>query len=113
MIAVVVLLNSLVGAVQEGRAERSIASLRQLTSQQARVTRGQETRVMDARDLVPGDLVNLEAGDAVPADVRLLDGVALQVSEASLTGESVPVGKDPTPVAPEAALADPPTSASI
>lgn len=106
VILAVVLLNALVGSFQEGRAERSLQALRKLATHEARVVRdGRETKI-DVRSVVPGDIVVLEAGDAVPADARLLDGTALQIAEAALTGESVPVTKALQPLAPDTPLAD-------
>ena len=106
VILAVVLLNALVGSFQEGRAERSLQALRKLATHEARVVRdGRETKT-DVRSVVPGDIVVLEAGDAVPADARLLDGTALQIAEAALTGESVPVTKALQPLAPDTPLAD-------
>lgn len=93
VIFAVVLLNALVGAFQEGRAERSLEALRKLTQHAARVVRGGQEVLVEARDVVPGDVLLIEAGDAIAADARLLDGAALQLAEAALTGESVPVGK--------------------
>ncbi|HEU4614128.1 MAG TPA: HAD-IC family P-type ATPase, partial [Kofleriaceae bacterium] len=106
VIFVVVMLNAVIGAFQEGRAERSLASLRKLAVHTARVVRGGEEQVVEARELVPGDVIVLEAGDAVPADARLVSGVSLQIAEAALTGESVPVAKSLAPVAPDTPLAD-------
>jgi magnesium-transporting ATPase (P-type) len=106
VIATVVLLNAFIGAIQEGRAERSLEALRALSSHKARVIRdGQET-IVEARDVVVGDVLVLEAGDAVASDARLLHGAALQLAEAALTGESVPVGKSLHPVLADAPLAD-------
>ncbi|KVW93703.1 MAG: HAD-IC family P-type ATPase [Polaromonas sp.] len=106
VILLVVLVNALIGAFQEGRAERSMASLRQLSALRVRVLRdGHETSI-EARDLVPGDLLLLAAGDAIGADARLIEEAQLQVAEAALTGESVPVRKA-VPALPEATgLAD-------
>jgi magnesium-transporting ATPase (P-type) len=106
VIAVVVVLNSIIGAYQEGRAEHALAALRQLSSQKARVVRGGHEAIVDAHELVPGDVLLLAAGDAVTADARLADGAALQIAEAALTGESVPVSKTTGVVAVDAALAD-------
>jgi magnesium-transporting ATPase (P-type) len=95
VIGVVVLLNALIGAAQEGRAERSLSALRKLSTQQARVVRdGAEQRIA-ARALVVGDVLVLEAGDAIAADARILSAAALAASEAALTGESLPVPKSP------------------
>lgn len=101
----VVLLNSIVGTIQEGRAERSLAALRKLATQKARVVRGGQEILIEAREVVPGDILLLEAGDAVVADGHLLDGAALQIAEAALTGESVPVDKHLLPLAPDTPLA--------
>ncbi|MDP1826543.1 MAG: HAD-IC family P-type ATPase [Archangium sp.] len=106
VIFIVVLLNSFVGALQEGRAERSLAALRKLATTRARIVRDGQEVVVDAREIVPGDILLLEAGDAVPADARLLQEVVLQVAEASLTGESVPVSKHLAAVPVDTLLAD-------
>src|SRR5262245_30901251 len=97
-ILAIVLLNAIIGFLQESRAERSLAALRGLSAPSARVVRGGELQTVPARELVPGDRVLLEAGDNVPADLRLLDASRLQVQEAALTGESLPVEKDPQAV---------------
>ena len=89
----VVLVNALIGALQEGRAERSMAALRRLSELQARVVRDGREQQVAARELVPGDLLLLAAGDAVGADARLIEASSLATAEAALTGESVPVGK--------------------
>lgn len=102
----VVLLNAVIGSVQEGRAEKSIEALRKLASHQARVVRAGQEVAVPAAELVPGDILLLEAGDAVAADARLLRVAALQVAEAALTGESLPVSKDITALPSETALAD-------
>ena len=102
----VVLVNALIGSYQEGRAEASMAALRRLSALQVRVVRDGQERPMAARELMPGDLLLLAAGDAVGADARLIEAAQLQVAEAALTGESVPVSKN-TEVLPEATgLAD-------
>lgn len=106
VIYVVVLLNAIIGTVQEGRAERSLAALRKLATHRVRVVREGLELVIDARELVPGDMVLLEAGDAITADGRVLESAALQVAEAALTGESAPVTKSNAPVAPDTPLAD-------
>jgi magnesium-transporting ATPase (P-type) len=102
----VVLANALIGTYQEGRAERSMAALRKLSSLQVRVLRDGGEQAVAALELVPGDILLLAAGDAVGADARLIDEAALAVAEATLTGESVPVSKN-TAALPEATgLAD-------
>ncbi|MFN0060583.1 MAG: cation-translocating P-type ATPase [Planctomycetota bacterium] len=106
VILIVVLLNALIGAFQEGRAARSLEALRKLATHEARVIRSGRELIVEAREVVPGDVIVLEAGDAVPADARLLDGAALQIAEAALTGESAPVAKHLLPLAPDTPLAD-------
>jgi P-type Ca2+ transporter type 2C len=92
-IVTIVLLNALLGVVQEYKAERSLAALKQLAVAGARVIRGGTVRSLPARDLVPGDLIQVEAGDRVPADARLVYAAAVQAQESALTGESTPVDK--------------------
>ena len=106
VILAVVLVNALIGTLQEGRAERSMAALRRLSALQVRVLRDGAEQVVAARELVPGDLMLLAAGDAVAADARVLDHALLQAAEAALTGESVPVAKSAAAVPAEAGLAD-------
>lgn len=89
----VLMANALIGTYQEGRAERSMAALRKLSTLQARVIRDGCELAVAARDLVPGDILVFVAGDAVVADARLLEASALAAAEATLTGESVPVSK--------------------
>jgi magnesium-transporting ATPase (P-type) len=102
----VVLANAIIGAFQEGRAERSMAALGALAALQVQVLRAGREQTVAARELVPGDILVLAAGDAVGADARLIEAQGLAVAEAALTGESVPVSKDAAPVAKDAALAD-------
>lgn len=93
-IAGIVLLNALLGLFQEHRAERALAGLRRMAGHSSRVIRDGRLRSIPTENLVPGDLVELEAGDNVPADARLVEGTAnLAVQEAALTGESLPVAK--------------------
>ena len=106
VILAVVLVNALIGSFQEGRAERSMAALRRLSDVQVRVLRDGSEQVLHGRELVPGDLVLLAAGDAVAADARVIEQAQLQVAEAALTGESVPVAKSVAAVAEATALAD-------
>ena len=106
VILAVVLVNALIGSVQEGRAERSMAALRRLSALRVRVVRGGGELVVEARDLVPGDTVLLAAGDAVAADARLVEEAQLQLAEAALTGESVPVSKSVAAVPEATGLAD-------
>ncbi len=90
----IVILNTMLGIVQERRAEQALAALKRLAAPEAHVLRDGHRQVLPARELVPGDIVFLEAGNYVPADVRLLEAVNLRVEEASLTGESLPVEKN-------------------
>jgi Ca2+-transporting ATPase len=106
VILAVVIVNALIGSFQEGRAERSMAALQRLSGLHVRVLRGGTEQVVEARDLVPGDVMLLAAGDAVSADARLIDAAQLQVAEAALTGESVPVVKSAATVSESAGLAD-------
>ncbi|MFZ5902913.1 MAG: cation-translocating P-type ATPase [Chloroflexota bacterium] len=93
-IMAIVVLNAVLGIVQEQRAEEALAALKRLAAPDAQVLRDGHRQSVPARDLVPGDIVFLEAGNYVPADVRLLEAVNLRVEEASLTGESLPVQKN-------------------
>jgi len=92
-ILVIVLLNAVIGAVQEFRAERAVAALRQMSAPDAQVLRDGGLVTVPSVELVPGDIVQLEAGNIVPADLRLLESEELQADESALTGESKPVGK--------------------
>ena len=94
----VVFVNAIIGFVQEGKAEEALASIRGMLSLKARVRRDGGRREVPAELLVPGDIVFVESGDRVPADLRLLSAKNLQVEEAALTGESVPVTKQTEPV---------------
>ena len=102
----VVLVNAAIGFVQEGKAEDALKAIRGMLSQHAMVWRSGRLVSVDAADLVPGDLVQLQSGDKVPADLRLLRVKGLQVEEAPLTGESVPVDKTAMALPPETPLAD-------
>ena len=102
----VVIINAIIGFVQEGRAEQALEAVRSLLANRATVVRDGERHEIDAAELVPGDLVLLESGDRVPADLRLLQVRDLHIDEAALTGESVPVAKLVDPVAARAAIGD-------
>lgn len=93
VILVIVFLNAIFGAIQEYRAERAVAALREMAAPEATVLRDGSARSVPSDELVPGDVVILEAGAAIPADLRLFEGSELQTDEAALTGESLPVEK--------------------
>jgi len=100
-ILVIVVLNGILGFIQEYRAERALEALKKMAAPLARVVRDSEVVNIPAEELVPGDVILLEMGDLVPADARLVRDDLLEVDEASLTGESVPVKKDADAVLPE------------
>ena len=106
VIFAVVLVNAVVGYVQESKAEAALDALRDLVRTEARVRRDGQRQALDSDELVPGDVVLLDAGDKVPADLRLVDESELQVDESALTGESVPVEKDEVVVPPDTEVAD-------
>ena len=93
-IMLIVVLNAVLGIVQESRAEEALAALKKMAAPEAQILRDGHRVSVPARELVPGDIVFLEAGNFVPADVRLLEAVNMRVEEASLTGESLPVQKN-------------------
>jgi len=99
VITVIVLFAVVLGFIQEYRAERAIEALKEMAAPTATVLRDGEELDIPARDLVPGDLIFIRAGDRIPADARLIEAVNLKIEEAALTGESVPVGKHAAPLA--------------
>jgi Ca2+-transporting ATPase len=105
-IAAVLVINTLIGFFTELRAVRSMEALRELGNVQARVLRGGKEALVPAEELVPGDVVVLDGGDVVTADLRLVEASKLEADESVLTGESLPVGKDIAAVPPEAMLAE-------
>ena len=105
-IGAVVLLNAVMGYVQETRAESAVAALRQMSAARARVVRDGAPAIVPASEIVPGDIIQVEEGDTIPADARVIHSTALQTAEASLTGESLPVSKDAATIAADAALGD-------
>jgi Ca2+-transporting ATPase len=105
-ILAIVVVNAVLGLVQEARAEHAVAALRAMTTPTAHVIRGGTLVVVATAELVPGDLIALEEGDTVPADGRLLAAIALRIAEATLTGESAPVGKDTAPLPAAVGVAD-------
>ena len=94
LIVLIVILNAVMGVYQEGKAEKALDALKSMSAPHARVIRGGEEKIIDAKNLVPGDIIRLEAGDFVPADARLLHSAGLKSEESALTGESVPSEKD-------------------
>jgi Ca2+-transporting ATPase len=105
-ILAVVLLNALMGFIQESRAEEAVAALRRMAAAHADVVRGGTRQSIAAAEVVPGDILLLEEGDTVAADARLLQSTALQTAEAALTGESMPVSKDSAALGADAGLGD-------
>ena len=102
----VVLINAIIGHIQEGKAEKALDAIRQMLSPKAQVLRDGQRRSIPAEELVPGDIVYLQAGDRVPADLRLTGAHNMRIDEAALTGESVASEKQTAPVEPEADLGD-------
>ncbi len=101
LILFIVILNAIMGVTQENKAEKALDALKSLSAPRARVIRNGKEEIIDAVDLVPGDIIKLEAGDFVPADSRLIHSVSLKSEESALTGESVPSEKDANEVIPE------------
>jgi magnesium-transporting ATPase (P-type) len=106
VILAVAIINTAIGVIQQGRAERALDAIRGMLSVRAHALRDGAWTDVDAETLVPGDVVRLRPGDRVPADARLLDAVNLQVEESALTGESVAAAKDPAPVSVAANVGD-------
>ncbi len=106
VILAVVIVNALIGFIQEGRAERAMEAIRGMLAPRSSVLRDGRRQTVDAVDLVPGDIVLVEAGDRVPADLRLIEARGLKAEEAILTGESVPVDKTTEPAPADAPLGD-------
>ena len=106
VILVIVALNATLGFVQESRAEKSVRALMALAAPEATVIRDGERQRIATHDLVPGDIIQIEAGDKIPADSRLIEVANLQTNEAALTGESVPLSKETAPIQGETSLGD-------
>ena len=107
LILAIVILNAIMGMMQESKAEKAMEALKSMSAPHARVVRNGREAVIDASDLVPGDVILVEAGDFVPADARLIESASLKSEESALTGESVPVEKDAqAAVAEDAPLGD-------
>lgn len=102
----IVLLNAIMGYIQQSRAEEAMAALRQITAAQASVIRDGTRQSIPATEVVPGDIIIIEEGNTVPADARVIQSTALQTAEAALTGESLPVLKDEPPITEEVGLGD-------
>ena len=94
LILLIVVLNAVIGVMQESKAEKALDALKGLSAPHARVIRDGAEKIIDAVELVPGDVIRLEAGDFVPADARLIKSVSVKSEESALTGESVPSEKD-------------------
>ena len=105
-ILAVVILNAVMGYVQESRAEAAVAALRAMSAADATVVRSGERRSIPAADIVPGDIILVEEGDTIPADGRLIESASLHTAEAALTGESMPVTKDTAAIAEDVPLGD-------
>ncbi len=105
-ILVIVILNAVLGYVQENRAEQAIAALQAMSAPQAKVLRDGEPTPIPANELVPGDILLIEEGDTLPADGRIIQSIALRVAESALTGESASVSKDTEPLPEETGIAD-------
>lgn len=106
VISAVVIVNMMVGFIQEGKAADALASIKDMLSPESTVLRDGDWTTIDATELVPGDIVRLSAGDRIPADLRIMTATNLQVEEAALTGESEPVLKHPAPVEDYAGIGD-------
>ncbi len=94
LILAIVIVNAIIGVIQESKAEKALEALKNLSAPHARVIRDGDEKIIDAADLVPGDIIHLEAGDFVPADSRILRSMSLKSEESALTGESVPAEKE-------------------
>ena len=106
VIMAIVILNAVLGFIQVGRAEKSVRALMALAAPEATVVRDGERERVETHDIVPGDVVLIEAGDKIPADARLVEVANLQTNEAPLTGESVPVSKEVKPLEGDGGLGD-------
>ena len=106
IILFIVIVNAIIGVVQESKAEASLEALKKMSGYVAKVLRNGKIDTLPTKEIVPGDIVVLETGDFVPADMRLFESVNLKIQEASLTGESVPVEKDIAAIEKDVALGD-------
>ena len=107
VILAIIILNAVLGVYQEGKADQALAALKKMSSPKAKVIRDGAVTVIDSEDIVPGDIMSIDAGDSIAADIRLLTSSSLKAEEASLTGESVPVDKNADEVlSPDCAIGD-------
>ncbi len=106
IILVILVANAIIGMVQESKAERSLDALERMAAPRCKVVRDGERRIIESRELVPGDIVEIETGDSIPADLRLTEAINLKVQEAALTGESVPVEKNIESIEGDASIGD-------
>ena len=106
IILVILVANAIIGMVQESKAERSLDALERMAAPRCKVVRDGERRIIESRELVPGDIVEIETGDSIPADLRLTEAINLKVQEAALTGESVPVEKSIESIEGDASIGD-------
>ena len=106
LIVGVVVINAIIGFLQEGKAEKSLESIRNMLSEYATVIRNGEREIVQSDSLVPGDVIVIASGDKMPADARIIEARNLRIDESALTGESVPVDKSVDPVAKDAPLGD-------
>lgn len=106
IIMIVVVVNAIIGVAQENKAEKSLEALQKMSSHVAKVVRNGKLEVVQSRELVPGDVVVLETGDFIPADLRIIEAVNLKSQESALTGESVPVDKTPDKIEGDIPLGD-------
>ncbi len=106
IILVILVANAIIGMVQESKAEKSLDALERMAAPRCKVVRNGERRIIESRELVPGDIVEIETGDSIPADLRLTEAINLKVQEAALTGESVPVEKSTESVEGDVSIGD-------
>ena len=106
IILVILMANAIIGMVQESKAEKSLDALERMAAPRCKVVRDGERRIIESRELVPGDIVEIETGDSIPADLRLTEAINLKVQEAALTGESVPVEKSTDSIEGDASIGD-------
>ena len=106
VIFTVLLLNAIIGTVQETQAEKAMKALMEMAAPKAKIKRSDKIDILPAREIVPGDILLFESGDKVPADVRLIEASNLKANESTLTGESMPVEKQTDPVGEDTAIAD-------